>query len=95
MDEDMSGEHGRIDIRRTWVTSYVDWFADKASWVGLKSFVMVERESCQKGSAGTSSIERRYFISNHSGEDAALVARFVRGHWQIENGLHWQLGREF
>lgn len=95
MHEDVSGEHGRIEIRRTWVTPYVDWFAEKNAWAGLKCFAMVERETCQKGGAGTPTIERRYFISSHSGEDAALIARFVRGHWQIENGLHWQLDVSF
>lgn len=37
---------------------------------------------------------RRYFISSLSGE-ARTFARAVRGHWGIENGLHWGLDVSF
>ena len=36
------------------------------------------------------SIERRYFISSLSGSAEDLL-KYVRGHWAIENGLHWCL----
>lgn len=32
--------------------------------------------------------ERMYYASSHTAE-AAAFARIVRGHWQIENALHW------
>ena len=43
---------------------------------------------------GTST-ERRYVISSHAGVDAAAMARRVRGHWGVENRLHWQLDMTF
>ena len=39
---------------------------------------------------GKVSRERRYYLSSLPG-DVALFARAVRGHWAIENNLHWVL----
>ena len=41
-------------------------------------------------SAPTPTRETRYFISSLPAE-AAHLARIVRGHWTIENSLHWVL----
>ena len=35
--------------------------------------------------------ERRYFISSLDGTSAQVLVRAVRGHWGIENKLHWVL----
>jgi predicted transposase YbfD/YdcC len=35
-------------------------------------------------------VERRYFISSLEA-DAELGLKFIRGHWAIENNLHWCL----
>jgi len=39
-------------------------------------------------------VERRYFISSLAA-DAKQALRAVRGHWQIENSLHWVLDVAF
>ena len=39
---------------------------------------------------GVSSSEIRYFIGSASG-DAEMYLKWVRGHWGIENSLHWVL----
>jgi predicted transposase YbfD/YdcC len=41
------------------------------------------------------SVERRYFISSPDGKDAGRFAGAVRGHWGVENGLHWSLAGSF
>ena len=41
-------------------------------------------------SGDTTSIERRYFI-NSIPADAPRFAHAVRGHWGVENRLHWRL----
>ncbi len=85
-------DHGRIEERRCWVTEDVDWLVQKQEWVGLKSIVMVESIREVIGQAITT--ERRYFISSLSaGAEEAL--RCVRGHWAIENSLHWVLDVAF
>lgn len=44
--------------------------------------------------AGKTSIEQRFFLSSLPG-DAGQVLRAVRGHWGIENRLHWSLDVSF
>jgi len=90
--EHVDGDHGRVETRRTWVTSEVSWFADRQQWAGLQSFVAVE---CERTVDGQTSCERRYFISSLPGTDAEAMARAVRGHWGIENKLHWSLDVTF
>jgi predicted transposase YbfD/YdcC len=85
-------DHGRIEERGCWVTEDTEWFTEKARWVGLRSFIMVEAERQVLGHATT--VERRYFISSLAA-DAKMALRAVRGHWGIENGLHWVLDVAF
>jgi predicted transposase YbfD/YdcC len=90
--ESIDGGHGRIETRRTWVTSDVDWFEDLSKWPGLKSFALIESERIINDQI---SIERRYFISSLSGKSASEIALAVRAHWGIENSLHWVLDMAF
>lgn len=85
--ETVDKEHGRLEVRRYWQSEKLDWFADREAWEGLKSVGVVEaRRTVQ----GKESVERRYYLSSLSA-DAARFARAVRGHWGVENGLHWVL----
>lgn len=83
--------HGRIDTRRYWQSTDVDWFEDSSLWKGLKSFGMVESIRTVKGK---STIERRYYLSSLP-LDAKRFGKAVRGHWGIENSLHWSLDLTF
>ena len=38
---------------------------------------------------------RRYFISSNSSLTAERLLELTRGHWSIENNLHWVLDVEF
>ena len=79
--------HGRIERRRYWTTDQVDAFADRAAWKGLRLFGMVE---AQRQMGDQVSVERRYYISSLD-NDAERFGGAVRGHWHIENSLHWVL----
>lgn len=85
--EEIDKDHGRLEIRRYWVSSVLSSLPDTAGWKGLKSIGMVERE-CLSGEGQR--IEQRYFI-NSIPTDAKRFAQAVRGHWGIENRLHWRL----
>jgi predicted transposase YbfD/YdcC len=85
--ESVEKDHGRIETRRTWQSEDICWFEDKQSWDGLRSFCLVEAVRERADHIETS---RRYYISSLPC-DEAKVARSVRGHWQIENSLHWCL----
>ena len=90
--ETTDGDHGRVEIRRTPVTTDVAWFTERTQWAGLKSFVWTERER----HVGTSvTREQCYFVSSLDTTDAALMGSYVRGHWGIENTLHWSLDVTF
>jgi len=80
--------HGRIEERRVFATEDIDWILEKQLWSGLRSIVMVEAEREIIG--GKRSTERRFFISSLAA-DAERIGAAVRGHWAIENQLHWSL----
>ncbi|MGB0361025.1 MAG: ISAs1 family transposase, partial [Endozoicomonas sp.] len=85
--EEVDKGHGRLDIRRYWVTEDLSTLPKPDQWAGLRSIGMVERE-CIQGAKVT--VEQRLFISSISA-DAERFAKAVRGHWAIENTLHWRL----
>jgi predicted transposase YbfD/YdcC len=90
--EQVEKDHERIEQRRCWTTEDVEWLVQKEEWAGLKSLVMVESRREVIGQAATT--ERRYFISSLAA-DAKEALRCVRGHWAIENSLHWVLDVSF
>jgi len=90
--ETVDGEHGRIEVRRYYVTDDIEWLSRKADWKGLQSIAMVECERTITG--GETSRERRYYISSLAA-DAKQLGRAIRGHWSIENSLHWVLDIAF
>ena len=81
-------DHGRIEERRCWVTEDIEWLEQKEEWKNLKSVMMVEAVREVLGKEKTT--ERRYFISS-LGANAEQALRAVRGHWAVENELHWCL----
>ncbi|MDD5033251.1 MAG: ISAs1 family transposase, partial [Methylococcaceae bacterium] len=85
--EEIDNDHGRLEIRRYWITEDLCTLPCTERWKGLRSIGWVERES---GVGETCSIEQRYFI-NSIAADAKRFVRAVRGHWGIENRLHWRL----
>jgi len=85
--------HGRIEER-----CYVCLNADAikganlaGKWVGMSSLIAVERRCTKNGKTTT---ERRYFISSLP-PDVEILAHAIRGHWGIENNLHWVLDVTF
>lgn len=90
--ETTDGEHGRLEVRRCHVTSDIEWLSQKAEWKGLQTIAMVESERTILGEE--SSRERRYYISSLSA-DARQLGKAIRGHWSIENSLHWVLDIAF
>ena len=83
--ETVEKDHGRIETRRYYQSDYLDWFADKDKWEGLRSVGMVESI---RQIDGKSTLERRYYLSSLPVE-VETFGRAVRGHWGVENKLHW------
>ena len=98
--EDSAAAHGRVETRRVWVTDAVEWLGEGllGRWPGLAtgSIAVAERTRQDLGDlTGTVTTERHYFIASLGGLDAGRIAAAVRGHWSVENNLHWQLDVTF
>lgn len=87
----VDGDHGRIETRRLWCTSDVSWVPNKEQWPGLRSVAVLESTRQVMGSNHPPSTVRRYYISSLPGDDAKTLLGTVRGHWGIENRMHWCL----
>jgi len=95
--ETVGKDHGRIEVRTYWVSHVVDWYAAKRSYPGaprfpqLTTIAMVESRIERGDKIET---ERRSYISSRA-LSAAAFADGARGHWAIENNLHWTLDVTF
>lgn len=85
-------DHGRGEIRKVYVCQQLDLLEATQHWEKLQSVVMVETSRIVKGQQQTST---RFYISSLKDKEPAAYARLIRGHWAIENKLHWQLDVSF
>ncbi len=83
--------HGRLEIRRCWTLSNLDYLVQLPLWSGLQTIAMVQNERRFNGKV---SIENRDYISSLPC-NATLIANAVRTHWSIKNSLHWVLDVSF
>ena len=83
--------HGRHEIRRYWMTDTLPVPLRQIQWKGLRSLGMVEATRTVNGKT---SVERRYYISSLPA-DVHRLAEAIRGHWGIENRVHWVLDMVF
>jgi predicted transposase YbfD/YdcC len=82
--ETVDKEHGRVEMRRYWISDQIQWFANRGQWEKLRTVGMVEAE---RHVSGHVSVERRFYLCSLPPE-ARLLAHAVRSHWGIENQLH-------
>ena len=80
-----SSRHGnRREIRRLWASNALEGYLD---WPGVKQVCKVERKTKQ---GKEQEVEVRYAITSLGKEvKADRLLEYVRGHWAIENKLHW------
>ena len=85
-------DHGRIE-RREVTAAPADWLdaSERKRWAGLRTVV---RCRSVRELGGERSVTVRHYLSS-LGADAEALAGVIRGHWAIENGLHWALDVTF
>jgi predicted transposase YbfD/YdcC len=83
--------HGRVETRRYWMTERIPSELRRIQWKALRSMGKVEATRTVNGKTST---ECRYYISSLPA-DAEQLAEAVRGHWGIENAMHWVLDVAF
>lgn len=87
VDETVDGDHGRIETRRAEVIHDVAWLAESHGWPGLAA---VGKVTATREIDGRQTTSIRYFVASRPFA-AAELNRLARGHWGIENQLHWVL----
>jgi len=92
-DQIVGKDHGRLEIRKYWTISdpaILAYLDPEKRWSGLRGIGMVraERRIDQE-----ISLETRYFLLSFP--SVKTFAYAVRGHWGIENSLHWVLDVAF
>lgn len=83
--------HGRQEERSCVVVQHVASIRDRVAWPRLTTVGMCRRA---RTANGRSSEEVCYFIGSRR-MAARRYAQALRGHWGIENNLHWQLDVSF
>lgn len=94
----IEGDHGRLEQRQLWASAEVGWLAQQGHrWAGLRGIVCVESRRQVLGREGKTTLERRYFLTSHDPRKvgAQALLKMVRGHWGVENRLHWCLDVSF
>jgi predicted transposase YbfD/YdcC len=78
-------QHGdRVERRQVWVSGALQGYLD---WPGVRQVLRVERRCLREG---TWTREVRYAITSLGpAVGATTLLAHVRGHWAIENRLHW------
>jgi predicted transposase YbfD/YdcC len=83
--------HGRREYRCYTVLHHTGGVRDAADWAGLTTIGFCYSERTLHG---VTSEELRYFIGSRKAR-ARVYGKALRGHWGIENDLHWPLDVSF
>ena len=83
--------HGRDETRHYFICPVPEDLPDRARWAGLKAIGMVVSNTQRDGKDCNE--VRYYILSKYLA--GRRFAEAVRGHWGIENRLHWQLDVTF
>lgn len=79
-------DHGRIE-RREVTTAPASWLDYAAKWQDIHTII---RYTCSREKSGVKTLSKRYYISSLD-TTPEHFAKLLRGHWSIENHLHWAL----
>jgi len=85
---EISKAHGRVEARGYYTLDASQLDGEFSRWPKLTTIGMALGYRLEKGKRPT--LEQRYYISSAQLSDTEL-GQAVRGHWAIENSLHWVL----
>jgi predicted transposase YbfD/YdcC len=88
--------HGRAERRivQSLPAKRLDGAIDPDDWKGLASLLLVIRIVSDPTTGEEKSVETRHYIGSMAPK-VKRMAELARGHWGIENGLHWTLDVTF
>jgi predicted transposase YbfD/YdcC len=85
--EERDTGHGRMEVRKYYISSDIDCISSKNEWANLNTIGMTES---LRHVGGKNSIQKKYYIASILPE-VIVFAGATRKHWGIENSLHWCL----
>lgn len=77
-------DHGRIETREVRTLTELEWLEQAKAWT-IRTVIEVKSERVIKGKTETAT---RYYLSSRAGS-AEYFSKNIRGHWGIENNLHY------
>jgi predicted transposase YbfD/YdcC len=80
--------HGRVERRHVWAVAHDAWPLAPGTWPRLRTMILVERTR-QVGAAGPT-VEQHVYVTSLPPR-ARRLGQIIRGHWRVENDLHWAL----
>ncbi len=83
--QDLQNEVTRDRVTQRTVSVLTDVSGISSDWLGVQRLIRVERT----GWRGTQPYRETMFYISSLAADATDLSARIRGHWQIENGLHW------
>ncbi|MDO4790272.1 MAG: ISAs1 family transposase [Porphyromonas sp.] len=85
--------HGRLETRTYSAIAFSDVFSEGEyrQWSGLQTIVQVYRHCEFPSGDKLERSEYQYYITSLPAEAIDQISQCIRGHWGIENRLHWQL----
>ena len=88
----LDNSHGRLEKREYYVHNDISWLSQKEDWKGLKGIGLCisHRKEGEK-----ESVDYSYSIYSVENCTAQQYGGFKRGHWGVENSLHWVLDVAF
>ena len=81
--------HGRIEQRTCKIITDMVWVNKKDNWKNLQTIISIETERTTMQTMQTQT-EQRFYIAGQL-EKPTYFNKIIRGHWGIENSLHWSL----
>lgn len=92
--EEVEKGHGRIETRRCSILSAKDFLLEENVEVWKNISTLIRIDTCRE-IKGEHYQETRYYISDEDCGQASYYNALARGHWSIENQLHWHLDVTF
>jgi predicted transposase YbfD/YdcC len=93
-NEEWEYDHGRFETRNCSILTAAQVLSPnlRQTWPSIKTLVKVEARRDVKGVKST---QTRFYISSSNAKSAHNYNQMTRGHWSIENQLHWHLDITF
>jgi len=94
-EEEPDSNHGRIENRRCHILPVGNFLLEenRSSWKDVSTLIKIDASREIKGVLHQE--ETRYYISDEKVSNPSYYLSLARGHWGIENQLHWHLDVTF